>query len=294
VDPARQLSKMFEPYHALAYYCPEIGGFGAAGFRGWWHAYFAYRSAPLGPVPAAVVAAAFYNFAPRMVARAIPGAWSLLAPEQVLALRLGLVDRALRRVLGDRIDDPGLAQAARLARHAAEGCDAAGRPLYAAHDTRDWPDDPHLALWWACTLLREHRGEGHSVALAAAEVDGTACHLLMVAQGHGNRASILPIRGWTDEEWTAAAARLEARGWLDRAGGFTAEGRRAREAIEAHTDRLASEPARRLGPDGVAELVRLMEPYVTLFHERGDVPGRWPPPHMLRDEGAARSDAASS
>ena len=91
----------------------------------------------------------------------------------------------------------------------------------------------------------------------------------MVAQGHGNRASILPIRGWTDEEWTAAAARLEARGWLDRSGGFTAEGRQARRAIEAHTDRLAAEPARRLGPDGVAELVRLMEPYVTLFHERG-------------------------
>ena len=101
MDAARQLSKTFEPYHAIAYYCPEVAAFTDAGFRGWWHAYFAYRSAPLGVVPAPVVAAAFYNFAPRMVARALPGAWAILAPEDVLALRLEVVDRALRRVLGE-------------------------------------------------------------------------------------------------------------------------------------------------------------------------------------------------
>jgi Helix-turn-helix family len=294
VDAARQLSRLFEPYHSIAYYCPEITRFTDAGFRGWWHAYFAYRSAPLGVVPASVVAATFYNFAPRMVARAIPGAWEVLPPEQVLALRLEVVDEALRRVLGERTGDGSLARAAQLARRAVEGCDVAGRPLYAAHAARAWPDRPHLELWWACTLLREHRGDGHGVALAAADVDGTACHVLMVAQGHGNRASILPIRGWTNQEWAAATARLEARGWLDAAGAFTAKGRRARQAIEAHTDALASEPLRRLGPDGVTELDRLITPYVHVLREHGNVPGRWPPPHLRRDEGATPSGAAPS
>lgn len=283
MDDARRLSKVAEPYHAIAYYCPEVAAFTDAGFRGWWHAYFAYRSAPLGVVPAPVVTAAFYNFAPRMVARALPAAWSILGPEAVLALRLEVVDRALRRVLGERIRDGALARAAALARRSVEGCDVAGRPLYAAHDARDWPEEPHLALWWACTLLREHRGDAHAVALGAAGVDGTASHVLMVAHGHGNRASILPIRGWTEAQWDAAADRLAARGWLDPSGGFTPAGSDARRAIESDTDRLAGEPVRRLGPDGVAELVGLLEPYVALLQGRGGVPGSWPPPHLLRE-----------
>src|SRR3712207_7111488 len=41
----------------------------AAGLRGGWMSYFACRAAPLGPVPAAVVVATFYNFAPPMVDR---------------------------------------------------------------------------------------------------------------------------------------------------------------------------------------------------------------------------------
>ena len=200
----------------------------------------------------------------------------------------------MRRVLGERIGDDALVRAARLARRAVEGCEVAGRSLYAAHDARPWPEDPHLVLWWACTLLREHRGDGHDVALAAAEVDGAACHVLMVAHGHGNRASILPIRGWTEAEWEDAAARLTTRGWLGPSGGFTIEGRNARRAIEEHTDRLAAEPVRRLGADGVAELVGLLEPYVALLLGQGGVPGSWPPPHLLRDEGATPSGAAPS
>ena len=36
MDAARELSKTFEPYHAIAYYCPEVAAFTDAGFRGWW------------------------------------------------------------------------------------------------------------------------------------------------------------------------------------------------------------------------------------------------------------------
>ena len=74
-NATRQLAWLFEPFHSVTYYSPEIiEGMPEAGYRGWWHAYFAYRPAPLGPVGANVVTAAFYNFAPRMVAVTIP--WS--------------------------------------------------------------------------------------------------------------------------------------------------------------------------------------------------------------------------
>jgi hypothetical protein len=142
-------------------------------------------------------------------------------------------------------------------------------------------------LWWATTLLREHRGDAHRLALRHAGVDGVACHLLMVAQGFGNRASILPIRGWSAHEWAAAAEELQQRDWLDREGAFTEAGRGARTAIEAHTDELADEPRRRLGDERAEELIALLEPYVALAHERGPVPGRWPPPHLLREETAS-------
>ena len=69
--PIRQLSRAVEAIHTLSYYSPEISRFTDAGFRGWWHAYFAYRAAPMGAVDAATVEATFYNFAPRMVARAV-------------------------------------------------------------------------------------------------------------------------------------------------------------------------------------------------------------------------------
>lgn len=46
-----------------------------------------------------------------------------------------------------------------------------------------------------------------------AEVDGVQAHILMAARGQGNKAAILPIRGWTSEEWNDGVARLVERGW---------------------------------------------------------------------------------
>jgi hypothetical protein len=283
-DAARDLARWVGPFHNVTYYAPEIEAFKDAGMRGWWMAYFAYRAAPLGPVPAKVVVATFYGFAPRMVERAVPAVWDVMTPRQALELRLEVVDRALRRLLGDAATSPRIAEAAALARQATEDCDVVARPLFAAYAALPWPDQPHLALWHAATLLRELRGDSHNVALAAAGVDGVECHVLMTAQGHGNRASILPIRGWTEDEWRAAEGRLAARGWLEADARFTEVGRRAREAIEDHTVGLANEPSRRLGPDRLARLNELMGPLMATLYEQG-LPRTWPPPHLLRPSG---------
>ena len=279
---AHDLARVFGPYHNVVYFTPEAQAFTETGMKGWWMAYFAHRSAPFGAVPAEVVIATFYNFAPRMVHRSLPAAWGVMSPTRALELRLEVVDRALRRLLGDQIASTELSEAARLARHAIEGSDLAGRPLYAANAALTWPDAPHLALWHACTLLREHRGDSHIIALAAASLDGVQSHVAIAARGFGNRASILPLRGWTEEEWGAAEQALRERGWLNPDGSFTPEGQAGREAVEEHTNQLAFEPCRRLGAGGVRRLRDLMAPFVQILHEQGGIPRRWPPPHLLR------------
>lgn len=65
--------------------------------------YFGFRASPMGAVNAAVVEAAFANFAPAMVRRSIPDAWEYGIPEALVARR-GIA-AALRRIAPD-IDQP--------------------------------------------------------------------------------------------------------------------------------------------------------------------------------------------
>ena len=277
----RDLARVFTPFHNVSYYSPEINAFVDAGMRGWWMAYFAYRSAPMGPVSAEVAISAFYNFAPRMIQRAVPAVWDVMSPAEAIQLRDQCVDQALRRLLAGHLDDPGLAEAAQLAREAIESCESGARVLYAAHTALPWPEEPHRMLWHACTLLREHRGDSHNIALAAAEINGVEPHVLMAARGQGNKESILPIRDWTEAEWDAGIARLAERGWLNPDGTFTAEGETNRRDIEAQTDRLTHEPFRRLGPQRAQRLIDLMKPYIDQLHS-GGIATQWPPSHLLR------------
>ena len=99
---ARRAHRALEPIHTLVYFVPEgAERYDALGVTGGMRGYFASRSAPLGVVPAEVVVATFYNFAPAHVAKAIPSVWESTSPEQVLAARLDTVDAALTRLLGD-------------------------------------------------------------------------------------------------------------------------------------------------------------------------------------------------
>jgi hypothetical protein len=281
---ARAIGRLYEPFHSVSYYPAEAQRWTELGYRGWWHAYFAYRSAPMGTVTAGLVTAVFYNFAPRMVGRAIPEAWAIRSPEATIELRAGLVRQALERIFAGSPLSAAITEAAPLARRAAEGCATSGRPLYGSYAELDWPEGPAMSLWHACTLLREQRGDSHNIALAAAGVDGVQSHILMAARGYGNRPTIQGIRGWTDEEWDDGVERLAARGLVQGDGSFTEAGRRLRREIEAHTDELADEPVRRLGDAGVDALVATMPPLVEHLVTTGEVAGRWPPPTVLRPD----------
>lgn len=132
---ARSLWWALEPYHAVVYFAPDAKStYEAIGLKGFWMGYFASRAAPLGAVPAEVVTAAFYNFHPDMVARAIPDAWQLATPAEITAARMDHADRTLRRLLGDDIiASSALAEAAQLAQRAALAAEPHGRPLFAAY-----------------------------------------------------------------------------------------------------------------------------------------------------------------
>lgn len=263
---ARRMWQRIEPVHALVYFAPAATeGYAAAGTKGFWMGYFGSRAAAMGPVPAEVVMATFCNFAPRLVRRAIPDAWTFATPARLLDARYRGAAATLDQVAGD-LD---LEEAADLARRAAEGCRPDGRPLYAAHAALPWPDPPALVLWHAATLLREHRGDGHVAALVAAGLDGCEAHVTAVAAGITTKELLLASRGWTEDEWDAAAARLQARGWLDDDGALTAEGQAGRDAVELRTDQLAVEPWSALGEEGCARLAALLQPVLDRINRAG-------------------------
>ena len=148
----------------------------------------------------------------------------------------------------------------------------AGRPLFGALRSLPWPDEAHLALWHACTLLREHRGDGHVAALTAAGLDGCEAHVTVSATGAIPRETLQANRKWSDEEWTAGEERLKARGWLDAHGGLTDAGRAGRAEVEARTDTLAEEPWRAIGPERTERLLELLTPMARAINAAGGVP----------------------
>ncbi|MFG1828507.1 SCO6745 family protein [Micromonospora chersina] len=271
----RKMWQLIEPVHALLYYAPELTEEAAAlglptGER--WPGYFALRSAPLGAAGPNLVAATYYSFSPRMVAEYVPAVWATADPATVLTARLSGVDRALRALLGDRVESAELAEAATLARRAVRAADLAGRPLAAANADLPWPDAPHLALWQATTILREHRGDGHLAALRTAGLDPAESLVSFAAVGAAP-VEVFASRRWTTEEWNAARDRLAARGLVDGDGVATDAGRRLRDEVERRTDELAAAPWRALGP-AVGRFAQLVAPVTQAVVATGLLPAR--------------------
>ncbi|MFE3293541.1 hypothetical protein [Rhodococcus sp. NPDC059234] len=258
---AGQVARTLDLIHGVSYFAPEANeALLAAGLHPGGMCYFAGRSAAMGAVSGAVVAATFYNFNPELVARYIPAAWSLVDPEKVVAARYRGVDAALRRVLGAEVlASTDLAEAADLAATAARAIPAVdGRPLYAAHADTPWPTDPHLVLWHALTLLREYRGDGHIAVLQTVGLSGIEALISHTATGVGFQEEFARTRrGWSEEQWAHARGRLSARGLLDGSGELTAPGLALREHIEHVTDELAFAPWSVLGDGGCERLLEV-------------------------------------
>ena len=276
MDPivSRKCWKAMEPVHAMIYFVPEAQeeyaalGYDLAANRA--AGYFPARAAALGQVPAPVVQATFFNFSALAVAFGMDKAWEKASPGQLVDARYRAADRALRRLCGDLLDAPAVAEAVELARTACEGCTPEGRPLYAANSALAWPELPHLQLFHAVTLLREFRGDGHIAALVVEGISGLEAAVMHVAQGDAwTREPLRKTRGYSTDEWEAACARLREKGWLDDAEQFTDEGRAVRQRVEDRTDALALPAWERLGEQGCARLRELVRPLSKAVVEGG-------------------------
>jgi hypothetical protein len=270
---ARRMWVHFETYHDVTYFTPESrAATDELGCRGGWMGYFGNRAAPLGAVDPDAVTSAFYNFHPARVARALPDAWRIATPDRYLAARLTGADGALRRMLGaDALASAQLAEAAGLAGAAAERAATAGRPLAAANAALDHPEPAHLALWQSCTTLRESRGDGHVAALVVAGLDPCETLVAFAADSGLDPAYLRQARGWSEEEWAAAAGRLADRGLLTESGALTGEGTELRRWVEHATDTAAAAPWAALGERRTDRLTELLAPLVRRLAEGNDV-----------------------
>jgi hypothetical protein len=110
-------------------------------------------------------------------------------------------------------------------------------------------------------MLREHRGDGHIVALVSERIGGIEAHVLSAldigvypAESFG-RIHHLPKALLAD-----VMAGLRDRGLLDDSGRFTDAGRATKDRIESLTDALAEAPYEGLKPAELDELIAVLEP----------------------------------
>jgi len=189
-----------------------------------------------------------------------------VAPDRLVQARDESTVASLREVLAG--EDPG--EVASLLADAAESADGMGRPLFSGRRADGRPQDVVHRLWWACGLVREHRGDSHVAAAAAAGLDPVEMNILTELWIGMPLLSYTATRGWAPEAMQRAVARLESRGWV-RDGGLTDEGLAGRLSIEQRTDAQQQPVVAALG-DRLEEVCARLNHWGQLCIEAGAFP----------------------
>jgi hypothetical protein len=254
---ARALWTLFEPVHAVTYFSPQSrDALAAIGLTRYWDGYFAGRSAAVGALAGPPVTAMFSGFAPFLVDRALPAVWSVTTPAQVIEARYVGAAETLRALVPDEATVTAAASAlAQLTRN----LDLVGRPLAAGFASLPLEDDPYRRVWQLAGTLREHRGDGHVIALVSLGIAGITT-LLLRSGVDLDAASMQKARGWTDDDWSAEADRLVERGLLDAARRITPAGADLLNRAEHLTNRLALSAIDGLDEGAVRDVARALVP----------------------------------
>jgi hypothetical protein len=254
--------ELVEPIGVIPYSADEPNdAMFALGFTDYWDTYFAGRAAPLGIVPAEVVDALFYNFAPGEVARHIPKVWNTTTPDAAIAARRIGCANALRAILGADVETPAFARATELLLRVALSAPVEGRPMYAALRSLAVPDDDVVVrCFHAASLLREHRGDGHIAALMVEGIGGLEAHVLLALDMEIPAAQFGRIHHLPRTQIDAVIDGMRGRGLIGDDGWLTGDGRAVKQRVESATDALAARPYEVLGPDEMHELIDALEP----------------------------------
>lgn len=255
IEVSRRLRDLLEPFVGQVYFSPEChAGYAALGFSpspgaadgvalpdG--PAYFTSRGSVMGQVPGDVVASAFAVFNPAVVVPAVAYGWSLTDAATICRARSDGAITQLARILGP--EPEGADEAAKILRRATEGLRPEGRPLYSGvraqgppADAADAPGSPLGELWWLGDLLREFRGDSHTIAWVGAGFDAVEIGLLTELWWGLPVASYIRTRAWSDTQINDAIERLRSAGMVTGSDPvqFTDKGSAVRGAVEDATD----------------------------------------------------------
>lgn len=294
LPPARAFWMRYETIHAVTYFGAESADAAKAiGLDSWWKGYFAFRGAPFGHATPGVYDAAFHSFSLPFVRRWVPAIWKATTPEIALVARSTAAAATLQRCAEiSGLDLHAIAAAANpIIEELVQQCPWSGRSVFAANRDVALPEDPIQRLWQLCTLLREHRGDGHVVACTAAGLSGLEAHVLIAVEQQNSFGDLARTRGWTTDEWSTCLAGLQRRGLVNRDSEprVTEVGLALRQTIETSTDELATQPFAKLANENdvsevtavehIEQLTKLLDPIAEVVAASGTI--RYPNPMGL-------------
>ena len=243
--PGRRLRDAMEPIATICFWSePAYEHYEAVGldFLG---GYVWGRASVLGEPDASVAAAAFGVFEPGLVASVYDAAREACSLADVRGAKQRGAVVALEQTMG-RPED--LDEVVEVLRRGTSVAATAGRAMSAGLAGMDWPEDALAQLWHACSLLREHRGDGHLAVCVAAGLDGVQANILTELAVGWQPLAYTASRGWPEDAMAAGMASLEDRG-LVADGELTDAGREMRADIEDQTDALVAPVLDAIGDD---------------------------------------------
>lgn len=266
---ARKFREVAEPIAASIYFAPEAQEEYKKLDLSFLPGYFCSRSAPLGPAPGEVVASIFAVFNPEIVVPSVKEGWQKTTPQDILQARLKGASLCLERLLGTDLASIS-EKLKKLCLPALESAPKEGHPLFAGLIALELPSSPSGVLFRICDLIREHRGDSHTIAWTSKGISGCEISLLSESYWGIPPRSYIYTRGWSQAQVDQASEHLKQNGLLNQDETITEQGRALREEIETLTDEMERPIIEKI--KDVSEVINLLEPLAKTIIDKGGFP----------------------
>jgi hypothetical protein len=120
-------------------------------------------------------------------------------------------------------------------------------------------------MFHAASLLREHRGDGHVVALMVEGIGRLEAHVLLALAMDLPAAEFGRLHHLPAAQIAEVIDGMRARGLIGDDGWLTEDGRSTKQRVEHRTDDLAAAPYACLSRDELDELASILEPLASLL-----------------------------
>ena len=235
-SPARRLRDAVEPIATIGWWSRAAADAALALGHDFFDGYVWGRAAALGAdVATPVVVSAFGVFNGALLGPVYEHGRSVSSRPAVLASRSSGAAAGLRDATSG-IDENMISTVGASLLAALSTLEPGPRHLFGALQALPVPDDPYGRLWRAAELVREHRGDTHLAACAAAGLDMAEMNVLTEVWLGYPVGEYSSTRGFDPASLASAVESLAGRGWMTDGGVLTSAGRAARDAVESATD----------------------------------------------------------